>query len=413
MDTIVFGLGISGRSAAAFLLSRGVSVIGVDKKIDELLLYPEIQELMSQGLVPSSEDISLKNVERLILSPGIPLSHPLVVASQKQNIEVIGEVEFAFRHIRNRCVGITGSNGKTTTTLLITHVLNAAGIPAYALGNVGVGLSKYLLHPNPDEVLIVELSSFQLETLKTRCLDFAVILNITQNHLDRYHSMKEYADAKLSIQQCLKESGILFVSREIADQYVCRAIVYDAGEKQQNREAAFAICRQFGITEEKFSLAAESFRKPPHRIEKITEIDGVAFFNDSKSSNIESVMYAVRQFSGPLILIVGGTDKGSSYFPWEECFRGKVKHIVAYGLAKEKIEKEIGAFFPFTKVGPFAEAVNIAAAMGQDKDTVLLSPGCSSYDQFPNFERRGDAFRDLIWQRKNGSKKNNPDRGDD
>ena len=122
MDTIVFGLGISGRSAAAFLLSRGVSVIGVDKKIDELLLYPEIQELMSQGLVPSSEDISLKNVERLILSPGIPLSHPLVVASQKQNIEVIGEVEFAFRHIRNRCVGITGSNGKTTTTLLITHV---------------------------------------------------------------------------------------------------------------------------------------------------------------------------------------------------------------------------------------------------------------------------------------------------
>lgn len=413
MSTIVLGLGISGRSAAAFLLFRGVSVIGVDRRIDELRSHPEIQSLVAQGLVLSHEEVSLDQVERLILSPGIPLTHPLVIAAQKQNIEVIGEVEFAFRHIRNRCIGITGSNGKTTTTLLITHVLNKAGIPACALGNVGVGLSKYLINPNPEEVLVIELSSFQLETLKTRCLDFAIILNITQNHLDRYPSMKEYADAKLSIRQCLKESGVLFVSREVADQYACPAKVYDTEEKQQNIQAAFAICRQFGITEEKFYRLLESFCKPPHRIEKIAEIDGVAFFNDSKSSNIESVMYAVRQFSGPLILIVGGTDKGASYFPWIACFKGKVKHVVAYGLAKEKIEKEIGAHFSFTKVGPFAEAVNIAAAIGEDKDTVLLSPGCSSYDQFSNFEHRGDAFRELIWKRKNGSKKNNPDRGDD
>lgn len=413
MHTIVLGLGISGRSAAEFLLSRKVSVIGVDKKMDALLSHQEIQSLVCEGLVLSDEDIALNNVQQMILSPGIPLTHPLVVAAQKQKIEVIGEVEFAFRHIQNRCIGITGSNGKTTTTLLITHILNRAGIPARALGNVGFGLSKYLLNPNPNEVLVVELSSFQLETLKTHCLDFAVILNITQNHLDRYHSMQEYANAKLAIQQCLKKTGVLFVSRDVADQYGCVATVYDTEEKQQNIQAAFAICSQFGITEEKFCREQESFSKPPHRIEKIAEIDGVAFFNDSKSSNIESVMYAVKQFTGPLILIVGGTDKGSSYTPWIACFKGKVKHVVAYGLAREKIEKEIGEHFPFTKVGPFAEAVNIAAAMGKNKDTVLLSPGCSSYDQFPNFEHRGNAFRELIWKRKNGSKKNNPDRGDD
>ncbi len=394
MKTVVLGLGVSGKAASAFLLSQGVEVIGVDRKIDALSQTPEIQKLVSQGLVLSNEDISLSQVDQVILSPGIPLSHPLVVRAQKENIEVVGEVEFSFRHIRNRCIGITGSNGKTTTTLLITHILKEAGFPAFALGNVGTGLSTYLLHPNPNDILVVELSSFQLETLKTRCLDFALILNITENHLDRYHSMKEYVEAKLSIQRCLKESGELFVSRQAAS--FCSGKIFDDGEKPQNVQAAFAICRQFGITEEELCKAAASFKKPLHRIEEIGSINGVAFFNDSKSSNIESVMYAVRQFSGPLILIVGGLDKGSSYTPWISCFKGKVKHVIAYGMARDKIEKEIGSQIPCTKVGPFAEAVNTAIAMGQEKDTVLLSPGCSSYDQFPNFEHRGDAFRELI-----------------
>lgn len=414
MKTMVLGLGISGKAAASFLLSQGVAVVGVDKKADSLKYEPEIQELMHRGLVLKGEESSLDNIRQVILSPGIPLSHPLVMAAQKQNIEVIGEVEFAFRHIRNRCVGITGSNGKTTTTLLITHVLNMEGIAAYALGNVGVGLSTYLLHPNRDAVLVVELSSFQLETLKTRALDYALILNITENHLDRYHSLKEYAAAKLSIQHCLKESGKLFVSKKVAEDYFCHPIdLYDAGENEQNVQAAFAICKQFGITEEGFFRAVKKFRKPPHRIEWVASIDGVDFYNDSKSTNVGSVIYALRQFSRPLILIVGGLDKGSSYLPWIQHFQGKVRHVVAYGSAKDKIEKEIGHLVAFTKVGPFAGAVDAAIEKAKENDTVLLSPGCSSYDQFPNFECRGDAFKELILQRKNGSKKNNSDRGVD
>lgn len=410
MKTVVLGLGISGRAAATFLLSRGVSVIGVDRNIENLEKTFEVQQLVSQGLVLSKEDLSLDRVDRIILSPGIPLSHPLVMQAQKNRIEVIGEIEFAFRHLRNRCIGITGSNGKTTTTLLIAHVLKQAGFSSYALGNVGTGLSTYLLDPKPEDILVVELSSFQLETLKQQCLDFALILNITENHLDRYPSMKEYVDAKLSIQHCLKESGVLFVSRQVSS--LCPGTIFDLEDTAQNQQAAFAICSQFGITKEMFCKALASFRKPLHRIEDIGSVNGVAFFNDSKSSNIESVMYAVRQFSSPLILIVGGFDKGSSYVPWIQCFKGKVKHVVAYGMARDKIEREIGSEIPCTKVGPFAEAVDLAIAMGEEKDTVLLSPGCSSYDQFPNFERRGEAFRELIWRRKNGSKENNPDRSD-
>lgn len=410
---MVLGLGISGRAAAAYLLTRGVSVIGVDKKGDALRLVPEIQELIQNGLLLSSEEISLTSIVQVILSPGIPLSHPLVIAAKKQNIEVIGEAEFALRHIRNRCIGITGSNGKTTTTLLITHVLNSCGLPARALGNVGVGLSNYLLNPNPDEILVVELSSFQLETLKCRCLDFALILNITENHLDRYDSMKEYAEAKLSIQHCLKEKGKLFVSKRVWQSFLAAGKIYDCEEIGQNVQAAFAICKEFGITEESFWKAEKTFRKPPHRIEWVEKINGIDVYNDSKSSNVESVIYALKQFSGPLILLVGGTDKGSSYLPWIQHFQGKVKHVVAYGSAKEKIEKEIAAFVPFTKLGPFADAVDAALSLGTEKDTILLSPGCSSYDQFPNFERRGEVFKELILQRKNGSKKNNLDRGDD
>lgn len=401
---LVLGLGISGKAAAAFLLKQGFSVIAVDKKAQELWQRPDVQDLLSQGLILSSEDCSLAGVSQVILSPGIPLTHPLAVQAAKNKIEVIGEIEMAFRHIKNRCIGVTGSNGKTTTTLLITHVLNCCGIKARALGNVGVGLSTYLERPDSDEVLVVELSSFQLETLKTRCLDFALILNITENHLDRYPSMQEYAAAKLSIQNCLKDSGILFVSKQVADRFFCSSFsLFDSGlpqEMGQNHQAAFAICKQFGIKESAFHDAVRTFQKPPHRLERIAEMGGVVYYNDSKSSNIESVMHAVRSFSGPLVLIVGGTDKGSSYQPWNECFRGKIKHVVAYGMARDKIENEIGGAFPVTKIGPFADAVHFACALAEKNDTVLLSPGCSSYDQFANFERRGEAFRELILQRK-------------
>ncbi len=381
MRYVVFGLGISGRAAASYLLKNGHSCIGVDRKAK--LLQQEMTHLQIDD-----ENVLLENVDAMILSPGIPLTHPLVIEALSRKIEVIGEVEFAFRHIQNRCIGITGSNGKTTTTLQIAHVLNCAGIRARAVGNVGVSLTSVIGNVDDDEILVVELSSFQLETLKKRCLDYAVILNITENHLDRYPSMQEYAKSKLHIQHCLKESGTLFVSEQVARNY--------SFETNFSIFDLFPFLSQFGITRSSFDQAMSSFKKPPHRIEWIGEVDGVTFYNDSKSSNVESVMYAVRSLKKPLILIVGGTDKGSNYSPWIDCFKGVVKHLIAYGQAREKIEMEMGESVPFTKVGPFAEAVDIACKMAEKNDTVLLSPGCSSYDQFANFERRGEAFKEKV-----------------
>ncbi len=385
---LVLGLGISGRAAASFLLDRKEVVVGVDRK-KEALLSP----LIPQGLlVQSEEEANLEEISQLVLSPGIPQTHPLVQEALSRGIEVIGEIELAFRSLSNRAIGITGSNGKTTTTLLIAHVLNFAGIKARPLGNLGDPLSLYAINPDPQEVLVVELSSFQLESLDSCCLDFGLVLNITENHLDRYASMEEYAMAKRRIQRRIK-TGKLVISEQVFHRYQWEGCEVFQG---QNHEGALAICRKFGVSDSLFHEALKTFRKPAHRIEWVKEEKGIQYFNDSKSSNIESVIYAVNSFKGPLILIVGGKDKGSSYRPWIEAFRGKVKHLIAYGAAGEKIEKEIGSFFPFQRIDRFGSAVERAKELAVAGDTVLLSPGCSSYDQFSNFEERGNVFKQLL-----------------
>ena len=399
---LILGLGISGKSAAAFLLQQNCDVIAIDQKADTLRHHADVVPLLAQGLILCT-DHPLQNIDQLILSPGIPLTHPVVQQAKQAGVEVIGEIEFAFRYIRNRCVGVTGSNGKTTTVLLIAHILNHAGIAARALGNVGLSLSSYLLNPDPKSALIVELSSFQLETLQARCLDFAVILNITENHLDRYDSMEAYAQAKLIIQRCLKPQGKLFVSSQVSMRYNVSAHEIAETEEEQSFQFAFAICKEFGLEENQMQEALKTFQRPPHRIEWVAEIDGVRYYNDSKSSSVESVMHALKRLAGPTILIVGGTDKGASYRPWAAAFRGKVKQVIAYGKAAEKIEQDLAGAVPLVRVGPFAEAVDLACKAANQEDTVLLSPGCSSYDQFTNFEHRGNVFRELIMKRKDGS----------
>lgn len=421
---VIIGFGISGKSSAAFLLKQGCRVIAVDKKAEELKRDPQTASFLSQDfqLLSDEIDLSLQGVAQLILSPGVPQQHRLVQKAIREGIEVIGEIEFAFRHIKNRCIGITGSNGKTTTVLLIAHILNASGKKARAVGNVGVSLSSYLMHPDPDEILVVELSSYQLETLQTPCLEAAGILNITPNHLDRYSSFSDYAEAKCRIQGCLKEKGVLFISEQVRAGYggllnKGNWEIFDRGSgfswetiasipseryiqmgipERENIRAAFAFCSHLGVSEFDFRRGLETFRKPAHRIEWVADLSGVSYYNDSKSSNIDSVMHAMALFKGPIVLIVGGVDKGASYFPWVEAFKGKVKKIVAYGQASLKIEKELADHFPFIRVHTLEEAVKKAGAEAQENDTVLLSPGCSSFDQFRNYEHRGEEFKRLV-----------------
>lgn len=410
---LVFGLSVSGKAAAAFLLKKGNSVIGVDQNWAALRKSDEIRAL---DLEVFDETVSLSGVSQIILSPGIPLTHPLIQRALSLGIEVIGELELAFRHLSNPCIGITGSNGKTTTTLLIAHILNAAGLKARALGNVGVSLSSYLEHPDQREILIVEMSSFQLESLTYKGLDAALILNITPNHLDRYRSMEEYARAKISIQERLKPHGTFFVSRQVEKEYgsllkdhefferdplaeFIRKEYTQLGIPEENVQAAFSICRLWGASFEQMTQGLTTFQKPPHRIEWVATRGGVAFYNDSKATTPEAVKHAVNLLDGPLILIVGGKDKGSSYHSWVGSFPGKVKHVIGYGAAADKIESELAPFISFAKTPLFRDAVDMAIGLSRQGDKVVLSPGCSSYDQFSSYEKRGDAFKEQILEK--------------
>lgn len=280
---------------------------------------------------------------------------------------------------------------------------------------MGFALSDYLLAPNLKETLVVELSSFQLETLSQRKLAAAVYLNLTPDHLDRYANLREYAAAKARIQECLAPGAKLFVSRQVlteygdllrADSTQCfealapiLALEYTQWGKpeRQNTEAARAVCSELGVSKAQFEDALATFAKPAHRIELIGTFGGVDYVDDSKGTNIDAVLHAAALFKGPLVLIVGGVDKGSSYQPWIEPLQHKVRKMIAYGQAAPKILLELGAHFVIEHCERFADAVRAAAKSAQAGDTVLLSPGCSSFDQHKNYAHRGDEFKEIIF----------------
>jgi UDP-N-acetylmuramoylalanine--D-glutamate ligase len=320
-------------------------------------------------------------------------------------IEIIGEAELALRSIKQNAVAITGTNGKTTVTLLTEHILKTAGIPARAVGNVGEPLSA--MRGKPEEVLVVELSSFQIETLRARAFDAAVLLNITPDHLDRYSDMRAYARAKCALERCLKEDAPFFVQdgvlqtygdlfTQLTKQMPTLALPDLPRHDRENALAAYALCRRFGVSEADFLRALSIFQKPAHRIEFVSEIDGICYYDDSKGTNIDAVIQAVHAMRGPVILIVGGVDKGASYLPWVENFRGKVKQILALGQAAKKIVEELEPFFALQHVSSLHEAVEQARRVAISGDSVLLSPGCSSYDMFRDYVQRGEEFKRYV-----------------
>lgn len=421
----VLGLGLSGLGSAEFLLFKGKKVVGMDKNAASLKQKPKVQELMTKGLtVLSDKDaVYFSREDKLILSPGIPLSHPICEMARSEGMEIIGEVELAFRFLKQKCIGITGTNGKTTVTLLIEHILQSAGLKARALGNVGDPLTQYLLNPDPEEIIVAEMSSYQLEILQQRCFDAAVILNITPDHLDRYGTMEEYAKAKCKILECMKEGGVAYVHTDVEREY--KSLLnkssyrtYGSGQDadvnlesieylfplgyrkggrhdKENALAAFALVQKFNVTGEVFCKSLESFKKPPHRIEFVKTVDGVTFIDDSKGTNIDAVVQAVNAMQGPVMLIAGGVDKGASYTPWN-AFRDKVKCIYAIGEAKDKIAKELDGGFKVKREVSLSAAVNAAFAHAEAGDVVLLSPGCSSFDMFRDYVHRGEEFKKVI-----------------
>lgn len=431
---LVVGLGISGKSAAAFLLSKGVSVNGIDRNASTMENDPDIIQLMKDGLSiqPESDLKDLRPYDLIIASPGIPSNHSIFIEAAKNGIEVCGEIELGSRFVKNRMVGITGTNGKTTVTLLVTHVLNKSGKTARALGNVGVPLTKELLKVSSEEILVLELSSYQLETISQRVLDAAVILNITPDHLDRYESMSDYAAAKFKIVDCLKTKAPLFLEENLANEfnfkssnldiktygytptasifsnlnsvYVNQHVHFELPDSIKGRSshdlenlmAAYAICMVLGVNPQEFLDAFRTFKKPSHRIEFVREKAGVYYYDDSKGTNIDAVIRAVESLHGKIILIAGGVDKGSPYTPWIKGFTEKVKLICAIGQSADKIHEQISTFIPVWICKNIEEAVKLAERMAAPGDNVLLSPGCSSFDMFKDYVHRGEVFQRAV-----------------
>ncbi len=378
MNVLVLGLGISGKSAVPFLEAKGAKVFVYDDK-------------------EPSGPIDFSILDLVIVSPGIAYTHPYYQKAVEQGIEVIGEAELAFRYINQPCLAITGTNGKTTVTALIEHVLNCCGIKAKALGNIGIPLTSYV--PHPEEILVVELSSYQLETMTTKVFDAGVILNITPDHLDRYQSMEEYAAAKCRLENCIKPGGTLYIYEEVEKEYKHLLKNYKTygghNFEEENIMAARLLCN---VKEEDFLKALATFKKPSHRVEFVKEIQGIRFYDDSKGTNIDAVIKAVNMMKGEVVLIAGGVDKGSSYVPWKKHFFGKVKKIIVIGQAADKIYQELIDDFDVERESSLQNAVERAKAVAARGDSVLLSPGCASFDMFKDYAHRGDQFKKYVME---------------
>jgi UDP-N-acetylmuramoylalanine--D-glutamate ligase len=431
---LVVGMGMSGRSAVEFLLAHEASVHGIDRDAQLLANHPEIQALKQAGLTVCSEKDfqNIAQFDLVVLSPGIPLNHFVVQSAQQAKVSVIGEIELGCQVAKNSMLGITGTNGKTTVTLLVTHVLKHCGQLARALGNVGIPFTRELLNIDPQKMIVLELSSYQIEMLYHRCLEAGLILNITPDHLDRYQTMEAYAKAKCEIERSLKSESHLYMEEKAWQQYghllknkkphlygYCKtsfihtdltAVFRDGkqafelppalkNKKSHNLEnllAAYALCADRGITGTAFLEAWQSFKKPGHRIEFVMEHQGVRYYDDSKGTNIDAVSRAVQSLEGPIILIAGGVDKCSPYTPWLEEFRDKVKLICAIGQSAGKIHEQLASKIPVMMFNSLDEAVQQAAQYAQRGESVLLSPGCSSFDMFKDYTHRGNEFQRIV-----------------
>lgn len=412
---LVVGLGVSGRAAVSLLQRAGAKVDGYDDR-------------EAVGALPEVGDYQC-----VVVSPGLPQSHPVYKAALVSGVPVIGEAELAMRCLNGRkAVGITGTNGKTTVTLLTEHLLQKAGYPAVAMGNVGKPFSE-VTGTSSDAVVVGEFSSYQLETLKTRCLDAAVILNITPDHLDRYDGFEQYAHAKLRIARCLCEGGVLYLHESVAVRYrkdpvlqgtmiktigcsascdvaavdgmICidgvrvgslpEALGGASDNDITNYLAAYMLASTIAGAGEQLRDVA-GFAKPAHRLQCVGAIDGVDYYDDSKGTNLEAVIHAVHSIKQPIVLLAGGKHKGASYTPWKVPFKGRVTHLVAYGEAAQAISDDLRGDVPITVVNTLEEAVEQARKSATPGDAILLSPGCSSFDQYENYIARGEHFQRII-----------------
>ena len=391
---LILGLGKSGISAAKFLLNQNKKIIAFeDNEKNEAIDFLRKKNVY---VLTNIENINFDEIEKIIISPGISQNHEIIKKAKKLNIEVIGEIELSCQFLKNKCIAITGTNGKTTLCSLITNILNFCKKKAVSLGNIGNSLSSYLINPNIEDIIVLELSSFQLETMKTKCFDVGIITNISEDHLDRYSSFQEYVNAKLNILNCLKNKSVFYGENKVLKSLPLNRKINIRKISSELEDIALKVCCDLGIEKEKILEAIKGFKSLEHRIEFVKEINGVYFFNDSKATNIYSVIYAIKKINDKkIILIAGGKDKGFDFKVWKKHFFN-VKKIIAIGESADKIKSDLNGFLDVMIVKDLKLAVKEAYSRAEKNDAILLSPGCSSYDMFESFEHRGKEFKKLV-----------------
>ncbi len=399
---LVVGLARSGRAAATALAARGVQVVAADRSPDA-----EPGRLGGIGVelrLGTEEEALLEGVELVVKSPGVPAESPLVSGARSRGIPVWSEVELGYRLLPSgaRLIGVTGTNGKTTTTELLGAILRAAGRDVLVAGNVGNPLTDAALTAGADSWIVCELSSFQLEDVHTLACDVAVLLNLEPDHLDRHGTFEAYRDAKLRI---FERARVNVVPRGLgiggiefsADDPLPAEPLIPGRHNRENAAAATAVARAAGVPDEAIAKALTTFPGVPHRLELVRELRGVRWINDSKATNTAAARRGVAAYGAPLRLILGGSLKGEDFGPFVRGLASNVRSIYLVGAASDELAAALDAAGrEYVGAGDIATAVSLAAADADPGDVVLLSPATASYDQFANFEERGDTFRRLV-----------------
>lgn len=434
---VVLGGGESGVGAALLAQAKGFDVFLSDKS--------ELGEKYRQQLVDHHIEFEEKQhtefrifeADEVIKSPGIPDQVPLIQSLREKGIPVIGEIEFAARYTQAKLIAITGSNGKTTTTLLTYHLLKTAGLNVGLAGNIGDSFAKQVID-DKYEYYVLEISSFMLDSMIDFKADVAILSNITPDHLDRYgYNFQNYIDSKFRILQNMDAAGTFIywqeseaIQQELAKRTIIpqqlplstqtllkkggsilnqhiRAVT-DQGNFEialeelpiagthnaLNATCAILAALSVGVSPEKLKEGLLSFKNAPHRLEPVGKINGIRFVNDSKATNVDSVFFALGSYSDPLILIIGGVDKGNDYTQIEKLVEEKVRVMICLGVNNEKLKTFFEGKVPLIlETQDVAQAVQWGFEYGMDGNTVLLSPACASFDLFKNYEDRGNQFR--------------------
>jgi UDP-N-acetylmuramoylalanine--D-glutamate ligase len=435
---LVVGLARTGVATALFCAARGARVTAIDDRPAREL--PEAMRELQQSCTlafagdPAPDFLAQ---DLVVPSPGVPLPHPALLSARKAGVPVWSEIELAWRFLRGRLIGVTGSNGKTTTTSLIGHILAGAGKQVIVAGNIGTPLIAVVDQSNENTITVAELSSFQLELIDSFRPDISVLLNLTPDHLDRHASFEEYARTKRRIfeNQTERDSAVINADDPVASQHapsrpqifwfsrikrvangaylrgnqivfrregedtvlLDRADISLRGEHNLENVLAVASAAFLGgATPDGIAAGVRSFPGVEHRLEFVAEISGVSFFNDSKATNVDAAIKALEAFPSGLFVILGGKDKGSDYAPLIPWLRERAKLVLLIGAASDKIADQVGGAVAFEHAKTLDRAVRLAYERASEGDTVLLAPACASFDQFQNYEHRGRAFKELV-----------------